>query len=284
MATPKQATATQYQAQNLSMDFLANTNKALEYQSQMFKDLLKEGRYTQERSAQEAAKQRTSDETRTLYGANAQVNSSVAQAQGQVGAASENSRANVMNAQLARDQYNQQVNASMGLDAKGNVVNMPVGGPGGGVTSTSSSGGSAFGSWSGTTMMRGGNLNAALGFEDNVGNNQRARDYEFQRGQAVTTARMITEAEAAGDIARTKAQAQEQRNLLLAQTNADAQRMNREAALKGQADANARVFQSREADKDRINQRYLAGVDANSRLFASLTQGQGGFQYWGGSI
>jgi hypothetical protein len=276
MATPKQATETQYQAQNLSMDFLATTNRALEYQSQMFKDLLKEGRYTQERSAQESAKQRTSDETRSLYGANAQVNSSVAQAQGQVGAASENSRANVMNAQLARDQYSQQVNASMGLDAKGNVLATPISNGGGNVVQTR--GDSMFGKYGVSALQTSGDMG------DGARNAQNIRDYDFQRGQAVTTTRMMEQAMAAGDIARTKAQGEQQRDLVFAQSNADAQRMNREAALKSNADASARAFQSREADKDRINQRYLAGVDANSRLFASLTQGQGGFQYWGGSI
>ena len=279
MATPKPAAAatpTQYQAQNLSMDWLANANKAVQYQSQLFKDLLGEGRITQERSAQEAAKQRTSDETRTLYGANAQVNSSVAQAQGQIGAASENSRANVMNAQLARDQYSQQVNASMGLDAKGNVLATPISNGGGNVVQTR--GDSMFGKYGVSALQTSGDMG------DGARNAQNIRDYDFQRNQAYTTTRMMEEASAAGDIKRAKAQAEEQRKLVTAQSYADINRINREAALKAQTDASARAFQSREADKDRINQRYLAGVDANSRLFASLTQGQGGFQYWGGSI
>jgi hypothetical protein len=277
MPAAKQATPTQYQAQNLSMDWLANSNKALEYQNQMFKDLLKEGRYTQERSAQESAKQRTSDETRSLYGANGQVNSSVAQAQGQIGAASENSRANVMNAQLARDQDNRQVNTSMGFDAKGNVMAIPIDGGGGGgrsggggsSSSSSSSSSSGFGKWGGGPMQI-----AMFGPSDYTGmNNFAKRTYEEGRNQAATTARMITEAEAAGDILRAK----EQSKLDLARSSA-------EASIKARSDASLRAFQAQQSGEDRANQRYLAGVDANSRLFASLNQGQGGFQYWGGSI
>jgi hypothetical protein len=277
MATPKQ-----YQAQQLSMDWTANAEKIKQYNSDLFKQMMQGYETVADKAAIEAGKQRTSDETRTLYGANAQVGAATASARGQIGAALENSRAAIMAQQLERDKFNINKNAGLGLDAVGNVQNRSVDGVGTGRSVSSTTGGTGFGNWSAPTMIRAGST--ASGFDDVYGNYRRNLDYQYQRGQAATTARMMTQAEAAGDIARARAQAQEQRNTLLAQSNADAQRMNREAALKSQADANARRFQSQEADKDRINQRFIAGLDANSRLFGSLNQGQGGFQYWGGSI
>lgn len=65
------------------------------------------------------------------------------------------------------------------------------------------------------------------------------------------------------------------------QQNRNIDMMNRQNSLKSQSDANARVFQGKEADKDRANQRYLAQMN----LYGSMFNGNGnGFQYWGGTI
>lgn len=68
-------------------------------------------------------------------------------------------------------------------------------------------------------------------------------------------------------------------------TNRNIDMMNRQASIKSQADANQYFRQAQEGDKDRANQRYLAHLDANTRLQQSFFNGNGnGFQYWGGSI
>ena len=65
----------------------------------------------------------------------------------------------------------------------------------------------------------------------------------------------------------------------------DIDMMNRQASLRTQQEGNARIYQSGEADKDRANQRYIAQLDANTRMYSSMFNGNGnGFQYWGGTI
>lgn len=69
------------------------------------------------------------------------------------------------------------------------------------------------------------------------------------------------------------------------ENNRNIDMMNRQASIKSQSDANQYLRQSQEGDKDRANQRYLAQLEANSRLQQSIFSGNGnGFQYWGGSI
>ncbi len=56
--------------------------------------------------------------------------------------------------------------------------------------------------------------------------------------------------------------------------------MNREFSMNTQKQATSNL----ETDKDRANQRYLAQLDANTRMYSSMFSNGNGFQYWGGSI
>lgn len=181
------------------------------------------------------------------------------------------------NEATARETVREQNNSLNNMWARSN---MP-----GNAGSFSQSTGSAFGNWSGSSINRGGNLNTSYGFDDIVGNTNRARDYDFQRSQSALTASMMTRAEAAGDIARLEAQTEQQNTLAMHNQNRNIDYMNRQSSLDAQRTANDRVYQSGQADKDRSNQRYIAQLDANTRMYQSMFNGNGnGFQYWGGSI
>ena len=154
----------------------------------------------------------------------------------------------------------------------------------GGRSSSSTSSGSAFGKWSGSTLSYTG------GMPNMRENNQRIQDFNFQRDQAAQSASMISRAEAAGDVVRQEAQAKAQRSLVDAQSRADIDKMNRQNA----ADMNKMRLQnslsSRESAADRAQRDRLAKLDAATRLQQSMwgsfsnNAGSGGFQYWGGSI
>ncbi|MGB6301118.1 MAG: hypothetical protein WBF90_33760 [Rivularia sp. (in: cyanobacteria)] len=153
-----------------------------------------------------------------------------------------------------------------------------------GGTRSSASSGSAFGKWSGPT------LSYTNGMANGRENTQRIQDFNFQRGQAAQSAAMISKAEAAGDIARAKGQADAQKGLLAAQSRSDIDKMNRQNA----ADMNKMRLQnslsSRENAADRAQRDRLAKLDAATRLQQSMwgsfsnNGNGGGFQYWGGSI
>lgn len=144
--------------------------------------------------------------------------------------------------------------------------------------------GGSFGKWSGPTLMY------SNGMPRSAENSQRIQDFNFQRNAAAESARMITTAEAAGDIARTKAQGEVQRSLVSAQSKADINKLNRQNA----ADMKRLELQSRlnskESSADRAQRDRLAQLDAATRLQQSMwnsysnNAGSGGFQYWGGSI
>lgn len=148
----------------------------------------------------------------------------------------------------------------------GNTLSTPV---------VSTTRGGAFGEWSGSMTL-------GTNFIDNgAANDYYRKQYENQRNQAVTTARMITRAEASGDIARIEAQTKAASRAATDQARLAAQERSWQAA-QAQSERN---WKSTQSEADRVNQRYMANLDAQTRMFANITGGNGGgFQYWGGSI
>ena len=166
-----------------------------------------------------------------------------------------------------------------------------------GISRSITNSGSAFGKYSGPTLMRGsapymGNLAS--------GNQQRIKDYQFQRGQAAQTASMISRAEAAGDIARTQANTRSQKAILAEQGRQQQLQARNQNSWQAQQNAAQRRHDASLADKQYENQmklarmnnrtqKQIAGMDAQAKLWSSAwgsfsNGNKGGYSYWGGTI
>lgn len=128
-------------------------------------------------------------------------------------------------------------------------------------------GASAFGNWFGSDFKYGGGASAA-------GNDRALRDYNFQRDQAANSARAISKAEAAGELAKMDKQG------IFAQQSAGMQNAyDLQKAKIGFEQA------TKEAALDRVSKEKLAGIQAQGSIFSSLLgsvgSGNPNYKFWG---
>lgn len=195
---------------------------------------------------------------------------------GQVGAAQAGSAANVMEQSRLNKQFDWQQNQSMGLDAKGNVTANK----------------NAFLYEDGSSTRSGGSYSesfgvgavAPSGYSTNAYGQRSLYDASAvanwrQRQDGVLNDMHLVE-KRSSDLDRDK-----QAYLAAVSNRNQIDLMNRQASLDAQRAGNDRAYQSQQSAADRANQRYLAQMDANTRMYQSMFNGNGnGFQYWGGSI
>lgn len=153
-----------------------------------------------------------------------------------------------------------------------------------------------FGGLGGTSNQRQGDFGAIYGAPSQSYNHERQRDFDFQRSQAAQTKRMLSEADAAGDIKRDNSAAKNQRDMALLANRNEIDVMTRRASIDAQANSSQRSWQSvenqadrdlrsGEGDKDRANQRYLGQLQARTSMFNNLwdsyNPAKTNFAYWG---
>lgn len=162
------------------------------------------------------------------------------------------------------------------IDAQ-QAQNKSFGSPGFNTTPVSSSGKSAFGNWSGGTLQR-------QDFGNGLNNLQNTQDFNFQRQQAAESARAITTAEAAGDLARIEAQSMAQKRLVDAQNRADIFAAQNQAALAQNRAQQDQIFQRGESAADRASKERQAAMQAQASLygsmFGSLSAPGANYRYW----
>lgn len=267
-------------------NFLGDTlERQRQYNADMYDRQTTDARQTAERSA-------TLQGEQNLQERQTRQNIAATQAAGQMGAAANANYGDMVkwgtwladNPQAKRqeDAFNAKADA-LADKAFGNNKTISYGGSGGGGGGVG--GGSAFGKYAGVDFHHLGDNGAVYGHPSESFNSRRVRDYEFNRNLASRTTRDMSEAEAAGDILRANAQIQGQKDILQAQSRYDIDSMNRRASIDAQSNANQRLFQSAETEKDRANQRYLGQLQARTSMYNSMLDiynpARTNFAYWG---
>lgn len=244
-----------------------NQNAANARFDQLYDKQLGDARETQRMSLWDKGSQRRSDETRGSIAAG-----------GQVGSAQASAAPGVMEQSRLNQQFEIQKNASMGLDAKGNVTANK----------------DAFKYADGSDTRSGGSYSESFGVGAAAPSGYTTNAYGVKSlydASAVANWRqrqdgvlndMYTVEKRSSDLDRDK-----QAYLASVNNRNQIDLMNRQASLDAQRAGNDRAYQSQQSAADRANQRYLAQMDANTRMYQSMFNNNGngnGFQYWGGSI
>ena len=157
------------------------------------------------------------------------------------------------------------------------LANMPRSGGSAAIASNLNSG---FGQWGAPSQMYGmmGGTNLA------ADNQRRIEDARYGREFAAQSARMISQAEAAGDIARTRAQANAQRQLLALQNSKAIDLARSQASIANQQSAIDFQRQAQEAARQRTSNERLASIQATGNIYGSmfgaLSAPGANYRYW----
>lgn len=161
---------------------------------------------------------------------------------------------------ITSENYQKKLNSDIWAEQQRSLINNQ------GSRSSQTGGGSTqslFGKWGTPELIRG-------GFNDSFGNDFRRATANEGLDFAERSARRITEAEAAGDIAKMKAQSSLNRYQDLLKHNQNIDLMNRQNSLDAQMAANNFSRQASEAAKQRVSQERLAQIQANANIYGSM--------------
>lgn len=161
---------------------------------------------------------------------------------------------------ITSENYQKKLNADLWAEQQRNQINNS------GARSSQVGGGgqqSLFGKWGTPTLVQG-------GLNDKFGNDFRRAAAREGLDFATQSARRITEAEAAGDIAKMRAQASINQGADLLKHNQSIDLMNRQTSLDSQRSANDFTRQASEAAKNRVSQERLAQIQANANIYGSM--------------
>jgi hypothetical protein len=120
-------------------------------------------------------------------------------------------------------------------------------------------------------------------------NASKLADFNFLQGNIARNNAMFSEANAAGDIARDKAQAQNQAYLASVNQRNQIETINRQAFIEAQRGANDYRRLSKESAAERASRERGQAMDAQSKIYSSMFNsfsggGNQNYQYWGGKV
>lgn len=113
-------------------------------------------------------------------------------------------------------------------------------------------------------------------------------NFNSQQANTAMNNRLFSEANAAGDIARDKAQMQNQAYLTSINQRNQIDMMNRQTSIDAQRSANDYARQSQESSAERASKERQTAINAQSNMysamFSSFRSNPGDYQYWGGKV